>query len=115
MTPLQRAAKLFNRAVEPLAASPRWNRLMGGQMAVVRYTGRVSGRPVSLPVTYQRSGERVIISIALPDQKSWWRNFTGDGAPLTLTLDGTDRSGHGVFVRDGEGARVEVVLDEPSA
>ncbi len=39
-----------------------------------------------------------------PDSKTWWRNFTGEGAPLTLTnFDGTDRTGHAVAHRDERG------------
>jgi hypothetical protein len=33
-----------------------------------------------------------------PVAKTWWRNFLGDGAPLTITLDGRDRTGHGLRV-----------------
>jgi hypothetical protein len=50
----------------------------------------------------------VTIVVAFADQKSWWRNFLGDGGTITLVgLDGADRSGHAVAVRDDAG-RVEV-------
>ncbi|MBB4685782.1 hypothetical protein [Amycolatopsis jiangsuensis] len=111
MTFLQNAARLVNRAMLPLAASSRWSRALGGRMTVVTYTGRKSGRVFSIPVTYRTTGDRFVIDIALPDQKTWWRNFTGDGGPLALKLDGSDRRGHGVTVRDSKGTRVEVLLD----
>jgi hypothetical protein len=39
----------------------------------------------------------------LSDAKTWWRNFVGDGGPLTLRLDGDERSGHAVAERDQQG------------
>jgi hypothetical protein len=39
----------------------------------------------------------------MPDAKSWWRNFLGDGAPLTVRLDGIERAGHAVAQRDDRG------------
>jgi hypothetical protein len=45
-----------------------------------------------------------------PDKKTWWRNFTGDGGPITLTnFDGADRTGHAVAHRDERG-RVTVTV-----
>jgi hypothetical protein len=77
---------------------------------MITYTGRKSGRAISLPVGYRRSGDDVV----MPDAKTWWRNFLGDGAPLTITLDGRDRTGHAIARRDDNG-RVVVNLrfDQP--
>jgi hypothetical protein len=48
----------------------------------------------------------------MPDAKTWWRNFLGDGAPLSLHLDGTDRTGHATSHRDDKGrVTVSVILD----
>lgn len=41
--------------------------------------------------------------------KTWWRNFLGEGAPMTIRLDGRDRTGHAVARRDEKG-RVAVGL-----
>ena len=39
-----------------------------------------------------------------PDSKTWWRNFTEEGGPITLVgLDGADRTGHAVAHRDDRG------------
>ncbi|OLT00265.1 hypothetical protein BJF90_36390 [Pseudonocardia sp. CNS-004] len=113
MTFLQRMARIVNLAVLPVVSSPRLNRMTGARMTVVRYTGRRSGRAVTLPVAFRSEHERLVIDVALPDKKAWWRNFTGDGAPLTVTLDGVDRHGHGVAVRDGDLVRIEVDLSPP--
>ncbi|WP_433686632.1 hypothetical protein ACQP0I_21250 [Micromonospora carbonacea] len=110
MTLLQRVARIVNLAVLPIVSSPRLNRMSAGRMTVVRYTGRRSGRAVALPVAYRAEHERLIIDVALPDKKAWWRNFTGSGAPLTVMLDGVERSGHAVAVRNGGQVRIEVDL-----
>jgi hypothetical protein len=39
----------------------------------------------------------------MPDAKTWWRNFVGDGAPVSLTLDGAERAGHAVAHQDDSG------------
>jgi len=40
----------------------------------------------------------------MPDAKTWWRNFLGAGDSMTLTLNGSERPGHAVASRDGNGA-----------
>jgi hypothetical protein len=60
-------------------------------------------------VSYRRTGDEVTIGVALADAKSWWRNFLGDGGPISLRLDRTDRSGHAVARRDDRG-RVTVAV-----
>lgn len=111
MPVLQTAANGVNALVRPLVLSPRWNRLVGGWMTVVTYTGRRSGRTITLPVGYRRPApDRALVIVAMPRRKTWWRNFTGAGAPITVRLDGVDRHGHGVVVRDGEKVSVDVTL-----
>ena len=92
-----------------MAASPRFGGLISGNIAVLRYTGRRSGRTFSIPVGYRRSGDEVSIGVSMPDAKSWWRNFVGAGGPVTLRLDGVDRAGHAVAHRDEKG-RVTVTV-----
>lgn len=108
MTVVQTVGALLNRVVLPLV-----RRGVGaGSLTVVTYTGRRSGRTFSLVVNYRREGDRVWIGIGAPAQKSWWRNFLGEGAPVSLLLDGETRTGHAVAVRDGEvDVHVEVTLD----
>jgi hypothetical protein len=109
---VMRAAPLFNAPVVALSRSPLWGRLVGGNMTMLTYTGRRSGRTVSLPVGYRRRGDEVTIGVNMPDAKTWWRNFLGDGAPLTLQLDGRDIPGHGIAQRDPNGGvSVQVQLN----
>jgi hypothetical protein len=101
-----------NRFVTGLHSSPRWGRLVSRHLTIVTYTGRRSGRTFSTPVGYRRAGDTVTISVELPERKTWWRNFTGDGGSLSLHLDGADRTGHAVALVDDKGrATVTVRLD----
>jgi hypothetical protein len=107
---IQNMAGVFNSAVRPLIASPRWGKLVSGSMTVITYTGRRSGRTFSIPVGYKRAGDDVTIRVEFPDHKSWWRNFTGEGAPLSIKLDGAERAGHGTAQRTGKRVTVSVRL-----
>jgi hypothetical protein len=90
-----------NRAVFTLLDAPGVGRILGRGMTNIRYVGRRSGNTVELPVGYRRSGDDVIIGVAAPDAKTWWRNFLGDGAPIELLgIDGRDRIAHAVATRD---------------
>ncbi|GAB37870.1 hypothetical protein [Gordonia sputi] len=109
----QRVAGVVNRTVVlPLLQIPLLNGVLGRAFTEVSYTGRKTGKHVTFPVNYVRSGDSVTIGVAMPDKKTWWRNFTGDGAPITLTLDGERRTGHAVASKDSNGSvRVKVSLD----
>jgi hypothetical protein len=79
---------------------------------MITYTGRRSGRTFSFPVAYRRSGDEIEVAANMADAKTWWRNFLGDGAPLTLGVDGKERAGHAVAQRDENGhVRVTVRLN----
>jgi hypothetical protein len=104
---LMRGAPLFNAPITALAASPRFGALLRRSITTISYTGRRSGRTFSIPVAYRRRGDEIEIVPNMPDAKTWWRNFVGDGAPMSLTLDGIERSGDAVAHRD-ENGRVTV-------
>lgn len=105
----RRAIGRFNSCVLTLRSSPRWGRLISRRLTVVTYTGRRSGRTFSTPVAFRRAGDTVTIGVQLPDAKTWWRNFLGEGGPISLELDGIDRTGHAVARRD-EAGRVTVTV-----
>lgn len=93
-----------NAGAARLIHAPVLGPLVRRSMVVIRYTGRRSQQTFETPVNYQRSGDDVVIRVMAPDQKTWWRNFTGAGGPLTLTdFGGTDRTGHAVAERDDRG------------
>jgi hypothetical protein len=71
----------------------------------VRYVGRRSGKTIETPVGYRRTTDGVIINVMSPQNKTWWRNFLGDGGEITLLkFDGRDRTGHAIADRDAKGA-----------
>jgi len=108
-TRARRAVNRFNACVLGLRSSRRFGKAVSRSLTVVTYTGRRSGTTFSIPVAYRREGDVVTIGVRLPDAKNWWRNFTGDGAPLTVQLDGVNRPGHGLAHRDAKG-RVTVTV-----
>jgi hypothetical protein len=68
----------------------------------------------SIPVRYQRTADAVTIGVQLPDAKTWWRNFTGTGGPISLQLDGIDHTSHAFARRDASGhVTVTVRLNAP--
>lgn len=104
------AVNRFNKCVVAWQDSPRLGKLVRRRMTVVTYAGRRSGREFSIPVAYFRQPTGVRIDVMMPDAKNWWRNFTGDGGPLSLRLDDTIRTGHAVAHRTPNG-RVQVNVD----
>ena len=76
---------------------------MGRGIAILTYTGRRSGRTFTIPIGYRRTADGIVIAVAMPDSKTWWRNFLADGGPLSVRLDGADRAGHAVARRDERG------------
>jgi hypothetical protein len=100
---IMRAAPLFNAPVAAIATSPRLGARLRRSVTLITYTGRRSARTFSIPVAYRRRGDEIEIAANLPDAKTWWRNFVGEGAPMSLALDGAERAGHAVAHRDDKG------------
>jgi hypothetical protein len=98
-----RGAPLFNSPVAAIASSPRLGKLLRRNITMITYTGRRSGKTFSIPVAYKRRGDEIEVGANLPDAKTWWRNFLGEGGPVTLTLDGTEHAGHAVAQRAADG------------
>jgi len=115
MGAFQRFAAVANSVVQPLVLSPRWGRLLRGQLTVITYTGRRSGQTVSTPVAYKRHGDEVTIKVEFPDRKKWSRNFLDDDGPISVRLQGVERDGKATATRDSRGkVRVEIVLEPVS-
>ncbi|MCX8562269.1 hypothetical protein OS122_15345 [Mycolicibacterium mucogenicum] len=106
-------ARALNKAAVGLTTVPVVGNIVGRSLVEIRYTGRKSGRSFQTPVNYRLSGDDVVIRVMSPDSKSWWRNFLGDGGPITLlNFRGTDRAGHAISTRDDKGrVTVRVQLD----
>jgi hypothetical protein len=76
-----------NAAVEMLLKSPL-HRVMSGKLALLRYRGEQSATEYTLPVQYADTHHGVVVMVAKPDTKTWWRNFTTIGQVQVL-LAGT--------------------------
>lgn len=93
----------MNRMMVGLRDAPLVGKYVRKGITVVSYTGRRSGRTFSTPVGYQRKGDVIDIQVMMPDDKTWWRNFNGEGGPLTLDLENGKTTGHATSHRDDKG------------
>lgn len=95
----------------PLLGVPVIGGLLGRSMTQLTYTGRRSGTTFRLVVSYRRRGDdEVTVGIAMPDKKTWWRNFYPDPGPILVRLDGIDRPGTAVATRTAKGTSVRIIL-----
>lgn len=113
-TVLGAVARGFNSVVTRLTEAPVIGPFLGRGFVVITYVGRKSGKTISTPVNYWRKGDTITIGVAMADKKTWWRNFLGEGAPISLHLNGEDRSGHAVANRDDRGRVTVKVQLEPA-
>jgi deazaflavin-dependent oxidoreductase (nitroreductase family) len=72
-------------------------------LLLLTYTGRVSGRSVTLPVGYQRVDDRVTVLVSEAATKRWWRNFR-DPAEVSLRIRGRAHDGRARLVAPDEPA-----------
>jgi len=92
---VMRVANVF---VSALLRSPLHG-VLSGQLLVLSYTGRKSGRRYQLPIVYRRDVENVTLIAGNP----WWVNMRG-GAPVTLRIAGVELRGVATPVEDREQA-----------
>ena len=81
-----RVMRFFNPMMRALLRSP-FHRLLSGQILLLTYTGRKSGRRYTLPVGYVRDGDALLIVSQHSELKRWWRNLRG-GAPVAVLIGG---------------------------
>lgn len=104
---------VFNRVGNPLVRGLLRSPMHGiasGRLALISVTGRRSGDVFTFPVMYTREGDAVTVVVGWPERKRWWRNLTGDGAPVTVRLGGVDHTGRAVAHGD-ETSGVTVTID----
>jgi len=86
----------FNPIMIFLLRSPLHG-LLSRSMMLITYTGRKSGKPITLPTNYVREGNAVFV--VSRRERTWWRNLRG-GARVTIRLQGRDYSGEGKAIED---------------
>ena len=80
-----------------------------GEPVLLRYVGRRTGRVIELTVWAKRSGaDELLISVATPTKKTWWRNFRGDGQPVAVRIGDHWRDGHGVTEQSDRSVKVRI-------
>lgn len=103
-------AGIVNNFFGGMIDAPLVGSLVRRGLIKIRYVGRRSGKTIQTPVGYRRSRDGIVIGVMSPDSKTWWRNFLGEGGPITLlNFDGADRTGHAIASRDEKG-RVTVAV-----
>lgn len=101
----------MNKLVAPMLNLPLVGSLLRRSMTELTYTGRRSGETFHLDVNYTRRGEdEIVVGVAMPDQKTWWRNFSPEPGPILVKLDGTQRPGTAVAKRSDKGTSVRIIL-----
>ncbi|MCZ4522106.1 nitroreductase/quinone reductase family protein [Rhodococcus ruber] len=112
MNTFQKSAAAFNRVFMVAMKAPVLDRVLGRSMGILTYTGRKSGKKISLPLAISRKGDHLKVRVAMPDKKSWWRNFTNDGGRVDVDLGGVRYTGLATATRDERGrVSVDIAVD----
>jgi hypothetical protein len=93
-----RLQKAGNRIVRGILRTPVLARLAGRRLLILYIVGRTSGRQLTIPVAYTRSGTDLLVGTPF----GWGRNLRS-GEPVAIRLQGRRRL-----------ADVEVMTDERS-
>ena len=67
---------IVNKVFVGLIDAPVVGPFVRRAMINIRYVGRRSGKTIETPVGYRRSGDKIVINVMSPDNKTWWRNFS---------------------------------------
>lgn len=70
--------------------TPGLQAMVGREVALLGFTGRKTGQSYTIPVSYQRDGDRV--TVVTKKLRNWWRNFETP-AEVELRLAGLMYSG----------------------
>lgn len=75
----------FVNPIVVLMARSILHRVLSHQVVVLEFSGRRSGRRYAIPVSFLRSGSKIL---CMTDRNGiWWRNLQG-AVPVQLTLNG---------------------------
>lgn len=92
-----------SRCVGVLLRSPA-HRLLDHQLIELTYSGRRSGRRISVPVAFARDGADVVVFVGHHERKQWWRNFE-QPSPVRVRLSGRDHDATAEATRTDRAAR----------
>lgn len=74
---------IANTVVGAILQSPL-HRVMSSKLVLIRYQGDHTGTEYTLPVQYADTHNGLVVMVARPDTKTWWRNFTTMGQVRVL-------------------------------
>ncbi|WP_377449359.1 nitroreductase/quinone reductase family protein [Rhodococcoides fascians] len=116
MNTFQKSAAGFNKVFMVVMKAPVLDRVLdrvlGRSMGILTYTGRKSGKRITLPLAISRKGEHLKVRVAMPDKKNWWRNFVDGGGRVDVDLGGVRYSGLATSTRDDRGrVSVDITVD----
>jgi deazaflavin-dependent oxidoreductase (nitroreductase family) len=80
--PLQNALRKFTRAMRPLAMRSAGKE--GSGTAVVRHTGRRSGRVYETPVAAARHDDQFLIALPYGERTDWLKNVLSKGTAVIV-------------------------------
>lgn len=99
-----RHTALMDRLVLTALHTPVLQAVLDHGLCQLRYRGRRTGQPVTLPVQYARHGADVVVYVGGAGAKSWWRNFATP-YPVEVGVRGERYTGIGRLVHAGTPAR----------
>ena len=85
--PPKAASIVANAMVTTILRSP-WHGMRSGQLLLLTFTGRKSGKEFTTPLRYVQEGETLRITVVYP----WWKNLIGE-AMVRVLLRGQMRTG----------------------
>jgi deazaflavin-dependent oxidoreductase (nitroreductase family) len=80
---VQNALRRFTRVMRPLALKSAGKE--GSGTAVIRHTGRQSGRVYETPVATARNGDFFLIALPYGERTDWLRNVLSKGSAVIVT------------------------------
>lgn len=86
--------KLLNPMMKAILKSP-FHSLISSRIMIITFTGTLSGKEYSTPVSYYQEGRYVICFT----HGKWWRNI-GAGSTVKIRIRGQDVQGQGIAIPD---------------
>lgn len=105
--PEDKPPKWANSLMSWALTKPVLQTTVGQGVALLSFTGNKTGRPYTIPISYQRDGDTVYL--VTKKVRRWWHNFSSP-RPVRLRLAGRDYSGTAEARLDDE-ENLEFMMD----
>jgi deazaflavin-dependent oxidoreductase (nitroreductase family) len=91
--PTAKPASWMNAVMKAMLKTPGVQRFLGRAIALLTVTGRRTGRAITLPISYERTGDTVVV--VTKRVRVWWRNLETN-PEVRLRLAGKEHTGTAV-------------------